>query len=339
MRFTNEIGIDLGTANTMVYLKGKGVVIDEPSVVAINTDTDEILAIGEAAKRMIGRTPSNIIAVRPLRDGVISNYDVTERMLKYFIRKTCGYQKFSKPRIMISVPSGVTEVEKRAVTEAATQAGGKAVYLIEEPVAAAIGSGIDIAKPGGVMVIDIGGGTTDVAVISLGGIVTSKLLKIAGDNFDDAIIKHIRKAYNIAIGERTAEEIKMTLGCAVPREDIIAREFSGRDLLTGLPKVFETSSGEIMEALDESIQIICGAIHEVLEQTPPELSADICDAGIIINGGGALLYGIDKRIEGNLGIKVTIAEEPKACVALGTGKSLESVDILEKKIINQKRSY
>ncbi len=323
----------------MVYLKGKGVVIDEPSVVAINTDTDEILAIGEEAKKMIGRTPSNIIAVRPLRDGVISNYDVTERMLKYFIRKTCGYQKFSKPRIMISVPSGVTEVERRAVTEAATQAGGKAVYLIEEPVAAAIGSGIDIAKPGGVMVIDIGGGTTDVAVISLGGIVSSKLLKIAGDDFDDAIIRYIRKTYNISIGERTAEEIKMTLGCAYPREDIVVREFSGRDLLTGLPKKFEISSVEIMEALDESMQVICNAIHEVLEQTPPELSADISETGIVINGGGALLYGIDKRIEENIGIKVTIAEEPKACVARGTGKSLESVDILEKKIIKQKRSY
>lgn len=339
MGFTNEIGIDLGTANIMVYLKGKGVIIDEPSVVAINTDTDEILAIGEAAKKMIGRTPGNIVAVRPLRDGVISNYDVTERMLKYFIRKTCGFQKFHKPRIMISVPSGVTEVEKRAVTEAATHAGGKAVYLIEEPVAAAIGSGIDIAKPGGVMVIDIGGGTTDIAVISLGGIVTSKLLKIAGDNFDDAIIKHIRKIYNISIGERTAEEIKMTIGCAYPREDVIVKEFSGRDLMTGLPSKFEVSSAEIMEALDESIQIICGAIHEVLEQTPPELSADISENGIIMNGGGALLYGIERRIEESLGIKVKIAEDPKACVALGTGKSLESIDALERKIIKQKRSY
>jgi len=337
--FTNEVGIDLGTANILVYLKGKGVVVDEPSVVAINTDTDEILAIGEEAKQMIGRTPENIIAIRPLRDGVISNYDVTERMLKYFIRKTCGYNRFSKPKIMISVPSGVTEVEKRAVTEAATQAGGKEVYLIEEPVAAAIGAGIDIAKPGGIMVIDIGGGTTDVAVISLGGIVTSKLLKIAGDNFDEAIIKYIRKEYNISIGERTAEEIKMTLGCAYQREDVVVKEFSGRDLMTGLPKKIEITSTEISEALNESILIICGAIREVLEQTPPELSADICESGIVINGGGALLYGIDKRIEQHIGIKVTIAEEPKSCVVLGTGKSLESVNTLERKLFNQKRSY
>ena len=338
MGFTNEVGIDLGTANVLVYLKGKGVVIDEPSVVAINTDTDEIIAIGEEAKLMIGRTPDNIVAVRPLRDGVISNYDVTERMLKYFIKKTCGYKKFSKPRIMVSVPSGVTEVEKRAIIEAATQAGGKAVYLIEEPVAAAIGAGIDITIPGGVMVIDIGGGTTDVAVISLGGIVTSKLLKIAGDNFDEAIIKYIRKEYNLYIGERTAEEIKMTLGSAYKREDVIIKEFRGRDLVTGLPKSVNITSTEILGALDESIQIICGAIHEVLEQTPPELSADISTNGIVVNGGGALLYGIDKRIEENIGIKVTIAVDPKSCVAIGTGKALDSIDILEKNKINQKRS-
>ena len=339
MGFANEVGIDLGTANILVYLKGKGVVIDEPSVVAINNDTDEILAIGEEAKLMIGRTPGNIAAVRPLRDGVISNYGITERMLKHFINKTCGYKRFSKPRIMVSVPSGVTEVEKRAIIEAATQAGGKAVYLIEEPVAAAIGAGIDISKPGGVMVIDIGGGTTDVAVISLGGIVTSKLLKIAGDNFDEAIIKYIRKEYNLYIGERTAEEIKMTIGSAYKREDVVLKECRGRDLVTGLPKSVEITSTEILGALDESMQIICGAIHEVLEQTPPELSADISTTGIVIIGGGALLYGIDKRIEENIGIKVTIAEDPKSCVAIGTGKALDSINILEKNKTNQKRSY
>ncbi|MEL7655742.1 MAG: rod shape-determining protein MreB [Bacillota bacterium] len=339
MGFTNEVGIDLGTANILVYLKGKGVVINEPSVVAINTDTDEILAVGEEAKQMIGRTPGNIIAVRPLRDGVISNYDITERMLKYFIRKTCGSKRFSKPKIMISVPSGITEVEKRAIIEAATQAGGKAVYLIEEPVAAAIGAGIDITKPDGVMVIDIGGGTTDVAVISLGGIVTSKLLKTAGDNFDEAIIRYIRKEYNLSIGERTAEEIKMTLGSAYQREDVVLKGYSGRDLVTGLPKTVEVTSTEILGALDESIQIICGAIHEVLEQTPPELSADISSTGIVINGGGALLYGIDKRIEENTGIKVTIAEDPKSCVAIGTGKALDSIHALENNSINKKKSY
>lgn len=339
MRYTNEVGIDLGTANVLVYLKGKGVVINEPSVVAINTDTDEILAVGEEARQMIGRTPSNIIAIRPLRDGVISNYGVTERMLKYFIRKTCGNSKFLKPRIMVSVPSGVTEVEKRAVTEAATQAGGKAVYLIEEPVAAAIGAGLDIAKPDGVMIVDIGGGTTDVAVISLGGIVTRALVKVAGDNFDEAIIKYIRKQHNLYIGERTAEELKIALGSAYPREEVLVKDCRGRDLITGLPKSVEVTSTEMQEALDESMQIICAAVHDVLERTPPELSADISTTGIIVNGGGALLYGIDKRIEESTGIKVSIAEDPKSCVAIGTGKALDSIDVLENSQLNRKKSY
>ncbi|HVI42908.1 MAG TPA: rod shape-determining protein MreB, partial [Anaerovoracaceae bacterium] len=252
MRFINEVGIDLGTSNVLVYLKGKGVVINEPSVVAINTDTDEILAVGEDARQMLGRTPSNIIAVRPLRDGVISNYGVTERMIKYFIMKACGSNRFSKPRIIVSVPSGVTEVEKRAITEAATQAGGKAVYLIEEPVAAAVGAGLDIAKPDGVMIIDIGGGTTDIAVISLGGIVTSAFVKVAGDKFDEAIVKYVRKKHNLYIGELTAEEIKMTLGSAYQREGEVVKEYSGRDLLTGLPKSIIVTSTEILGALDES---------------------------------------------------------------------------------------
>ena len=338
MRFTNEVGIDLGTSNVLVYLKGKGVVINEPSVVAINTDTDVILAVGEDARQMLGRTPSNIIAVRPLRDGVISNYGVTERMIKYFIMKACGSNKFSKPRIIISVPSGVTEVEKRAITEAATQAGGKAVYLIEEPVAAAIGAGLDIAKPDGVMIIDIGGGTTDIAVISLGGIVTSVFVKVAGDKFDEAIVKYVRKKHNLYIGELTAEEIKMTLDSAYQREEVV-KEYSGRDLLTGLPKSIMITSTEILEALDESLQIICGAIREVLERTPPELSADISTSGIVITGGGALLYGIDKRIEKSTGIKVTIAEDPKSCVAIGTGKALDFNNTLEKNQLNRKRPY
>ncbi|MBR0596917.1 rod shape-determining protein [Sinanaerobacter chloroacetimidivorans] len=339
MGFTNDVGIDLGTANILVYLKGKGVVINEPSVVAINSDTDDILAVGEEARQMLGRTPGNIITVRPLRDGVISNYSITERMLKYYIRKICGNSRFSKPRIIVSVPSGVTEVDKKAIKEAATQAGGKAVYLIEEPVAAAMGAGIDIAKPDGVMIIDIGGGTTDVAVISLGGIVTSTLVKVAGDNFDEAIMKYIRKEHNLCIGERTAEEIKMSLGCAYQREEEIVKECKGRDLVSGLPKSVNITSAEIREALEESVQVICGAVHEVLERTPPELSADINDRGIVISGGGALLYGIDKRIEKSTGIKVVVADDPKSCVAMGTGKALNSIHVLEKNQLNQRREF
>ena len=250
MGFANEVGIDLGTANVLVYIKGKGIVLNEPSVVAINNDTDEILAVGEEARQMLGRTPANIIAIRPLRDGVVSDYDITERMLKYFIRKTCGSGRFFKPRIMVCVPSGVTEVEKRAVREAAEQAGGKDVFLMEEPVAAAIGAGLDISKPDGVMVIDIGGGTTDIAVISLGGIVASSSVKMAGDKFDEAIVKYMRKAHKLYIGERTAEELKLTIGTAFPREENITKECRGRDLVTGLPKSVEVSSEEIMEALE-----------------------------------------------------------------------------------------
>lgn len=337
--FTDEVGIDLGTANVLVYIKGKGVVLDEPSVVAINRDTNDILAVGEEARQMLGRTPSNIIAVRPLRDGVISDYDVTERMLKYFIRKTCGNSRFFKPRIMVCVPSGVTEVEKRAVREAATQAGGKAVYLMEEPVAAAIGAGLDISKPDGVMIIDIGGGTTDVAVISLGGIVTSTSVKVAGDKFDESIIKYMRKEHKLYIGERTAEEMKMTIGTAYPREEVVVKECRGRDLVTGLPKSIEITSKEMMEALEEPLQVICEVAHGVLERTPPELSADISNGGIVLTGGGALLHGIDKRIEEHTGIKVRIAEDPKSCVAVGTGKALNSIDAIENNQMNKRRQY
>ena len=297
MGFASEVGIDLGTANVLVYIKGKGIVLNEPSVVAINNDTDEILAVGEEARQMLGRTPANIVAVRPLRDGVISDYDITERMLKYFIRKTCGTGRFFKPKIMVCVPSGVTEVEKRAVREAATQAGGKDVYLMEEPVAAAIGAGIDISKPDGIMVIDIGGGTTDIAVISLGGIVASTSVKIAGDKFDEAIIKYMRKNHKLYIGERTAEELKLTIGTAFPREETVTKECRGRDLVTGLPKSVDVTSEEMMDALEEPLYAITEAVHNVLERTPPELAADISNSGIIITGGGALLYGIDKRIE------------------------------------------
>ena len=338
MGFTDEVGIDLGTANVLVYIKGKGVVLEEPSVVAINRDTNEIVAVGEEARQMLGRTPSNIVAVRPLRDGVISDYDVTERMLKYFIRKTCGSGRFFKPRIMVCVPSGVTEVEKRAVREAATQAGGKSVYLMEEPVAAAIGAGLDISKPNGVMIIDIGGGTTDVAVIALGGIVASNSVKIAGDKFDEAIIKYMRKEHKLYIGERTAEEMKMTIGTAYPREQIVVQECRGRDLVSGLPKSIEITSKQMMEALEEPLQAICETVHGVLERTPPELAADIGNSGIVLTGGGALLHGIDKRIQERTGIPVRIADDPKKCVAIGTGKALNSIDMLENNNLNKRRN-
>ena len=339
MGFASEVGIDLGTANVLVYIKGKGIMLNEPSVVAINNDTDEILAVGEEARQMLGRTPANIVAVRPLRDGVISDYDITERMLKYFIRKTCGSGRFFKPKIMVCVPSGVTEVEKRAVREAATQAGGKDVYLMEEPVAAAIGAGIDIAKPDGVMVIDIGGGTTDIAVISLGGIVASTSVKIAGDKFDEAIIKYMRKAHKLYIGERTAEELKVTIGTAFPRDEVVTKECRGRDLVTGLPKSVDVTSDEMMDALEEPLYAITEAVHNVLERTPPELAADISNSGIIITGGGALLYGIDRRIEERTGIKVIIAEDPKSCVAIGTGKALDELEKLEGNSLNRRAPY
>lgn len=339
MAFSTEVGIDLGTANVLAYIKGKGVVLEEPSVVAINKDTDEIVAVGEEARQMLGRTPSNIIAVRPLRDGVISNYDVTERMLKYFIRRACGTGGFFKHKIMVCVPSGVTEVEKRAVKEAATQAGGKFVYLMEEPVAAAIGAGLDIAKPNGVMVIDLGGGTADVAVIALGGIVTSNSVKVAGDKFDEAIIKYMRKEHKLYIGERTAEEMKMTIGTAYPREHVEVQECRGRDLVTGLPKSIEITSKQMMEALEEPLQIICETVHGVLERTPPELAADISNSNIILTGGGALLHGIDRRISERVGIPVIIADDPKSCVAIGTGKAMYSLDMLEQNRLNRRKSF
>ncbi|MEG0829832.1 MAG: rod shape-determining protein MreB [Anaerovoracaceae bacterium] len=339
MGFTEEVGIDLGTANVLVYIKGKGIVLNEPSVVAINRDTDQILAVGEEARQMIGRTPANIVAVRPLKEGVISDYDMTERMLKYFIKKACGTGKFFRPKLMVCVPSGVTEVEKRAVREAAIQAGGKSVYLMEEPIAAAIGAGIDISKPDGVMVIDIGGGTTDIAVISLGGIVTSISEKIGGDKFDDYIIKYMRKQHNLYVGERTSEEIKMEIGTAFPREEEISVTCRGRDLITGLPKTIQVNSGEIMDALDEPLTTICESVHSVLEKTPPELAADISSAGIMLTGGGSYLWGIDRRITERTGIKVTIAEDAKSCVAIGTGEALDSLETISRNQLNRRESY
>lgn len=339
MAFASEVGIDLGTANVLIYIQGKGIVLNEPSVVALNKDTGEVLAVGEDARLMLGRTPSNIIAVRPLKDGVISDYDTTERMLKFFIRKTCGSGRFFKPRIMVCVPSGVTEVEKRAVSEAATMAGAKEVYLMEEPIAAAIGAGLDIMSPDGVMVIDIGGGTTDIAVISLGGIVTSASVKIAGDRFDDAIIKYMRKAHKLFIGERTAEQLKFNIGTAFPRDESVTMECRGRDMVSGLPVSVTVTSEEMYDALDEPLTTICEAVHSVLEKTPPEIAADISSSGIMLTGGGALLWGLDKRIEDKTKIKVRIAEEPKNCVAIGTGQALKHMDAISSNRMTNRQDF
>jgi rod shape-determining protein MreB len=324
MAVTSDIGIDLGTASVLVYVKGKGVVLKEPSVVAYDKDTDRIKAIGEEARLMLGRTPEKIVAVRPLRQGVISSYKITEKMLKYFIQKAVGKSFFGRrPRISVCVPSGATEVEKKAVEDATIQAGAKDVFVIEEPVAAAIGAGIDISRPCGNMVVDIGGGTTDVAVISLSGIVVSTSIKVAGDDFDDAIVRFMRKRHNLLIGERTAEEIKIKIGTCYKRPENITMDVRGRNLVTGLPKVVTISSDETEEALSEVTAQIVDAIHSVLERTPPELAADIADRGIVLTGGGSLLHGLEELIEENTGITTMIAEEPLNAVAIGTGKYIE----------------
>ncbi len=320
---SNDIGIDLGTASILVYIKGKGVVLKEPSVVAINRDMDEILAIGEEARLMIGRTPGNIIAVRPLRQGVISDYTMTEKMLKYFIKKAVGSRTLRKPRVAVCIPSGATEVEKRAVVGAAEAAGAREVSIIEEPVAAAIGAGIDILKACGTMIVDIGGGTADIAVISLGGTVVSASIKTAGDDFDEAIVKHMRKKHNLLIGERTAEEIKIDIGAAYRRPEMLTMEVRGRNLVTGLPKTIVVTSDETLEALQEPAMHIVDAIHSVLERTPPELAADVFDRGILLTGGGALLSGLDALIEEKTGIVTTIADDPLTAVAIGTGRYIE----------------
>ena len=318
-----DIGIDLGTASILVYVKGKGVVLKEPSVVAFDRDTNRIKAIGEEARLMLGRTPGTIVAVRPLRQGVISDYTVTEKMLKYFISKAVGKQRFRKPLISICVPSGVTEVERKAVEDAAFQAGARDVKIIEEPIAAAIGAGIDIARPCGNMIVDIGGGTSDIAVISLGGTVVSTSIKIAGDDFDDAIVRYMRKKHNLLIGERTAEDIKIRIGSAFPRPEVEEVDVRGRNLVTGLPKTITVTSKETEEALhDTTIQIV-DAVHSVLEKTPPELAADIADRGIVLTGGGSLLYGLEELIESKTGITTMTAEEPMTAVAIGTGKYVE----------------
>ena len=318
-----DIGIDLGTASILVYVKGKGVVLKEPSVVAFDRDTNRIKAIGEEARLMLGRTPGNIVAVRPLRQGVISDYTVTEKMLKYFIQKAVGKQRFRKPLISICVPSQVTEVERKAVEDAAFQAGARDVKIIEEPIAAAIGAGIDIARPCGNMIVDIGGGTSDIAVISLGGTVVSASIKIAGDDFDDAIVRYMRKKHNLLIGERTAEDIKIRIGSAYPRPESVTVDVRGRNLVTGLPKTVTVTSEETEEALKETTSQIVEAVHSVLERTPPELTADIAERGIVLTGGGALLRGLEELLESKTGINTMTAEDPMKCVAIGTGKFVE----------------
>ena len=321
---SSDIGIDLGTASILVYVKGKGVVLKEPSVVAYDRDTEQIMAIGEEARLMLGRTPGNIVAVRPLRQGVISDYKTTEKMLKYFIQKAVGKSFFGRrPRISVCVPSGVTDVEKRAVEDATYQAGARDVYIIEEPVAAAIGAGIDISRPCGNMIVDIGGGTSDIAVISLDGVVVSSSIKVAGDDFDDAIVRCMRKRHNLLIGERSAEEIKINIGTCYKRPENISMDIRGRNLVTGLPKTVTVSSDETEEALREVTSQIVDAVHSVLERTPPELAADIADRGIVLTGGGALLHGLEDLIEENTGITTMTAEEPLTAVAIGTGKYIE----------------
>ena len=321
---SSDIGIDLGTASVLVYVKGKGVVLREPSVVAYDRDADRIKAIGEEARLMLGRTPGNIVAVRPLRHGVISDSTITEKMLKYFIQKAVGKSFFGRrPRISVCVPSGVTEVEKKAVEYATYQAGARDVYIIEEPVAAAIGAGIDISRPCGNMIVDIGGGTSDIAVISLEGTVVGTSIKVAGDDFDDAIVRFMRKRHNLLIGERTAEDIKINIGTCYKRPENITMDIRGRNLVTGLPKTVTVSSDETEEALREVTAQIVDAVHSDLEKTPPELAADIADRGIVLTGGGALLHGLEELIEENTGITTMTAEEPLTAVAIGTGKYIE----------------
>ena len=328
MSWTKDIGIDLGTASVLVYVKGKGVVLNEPSVVAMDKNTGKLLKVGAEAQAMLGRTPGNIVAIRPLREGVISDYDMTEKMLREFIRKVTGFQLF-KPRVLICVPSGITEVEERAVIDAGIQAGARKAYLIEEPVAAAIGAGIDITKPDGHMVVDIGGGTADIAVISLSGVVESASIKIAGDQLNEAIVKYMRRKHNLLVGERTAEDMKIKIGCVFPREEELTMDVKGRCLLTGLPRVVTVSSAEMLDAFEEPVERIVEAVHSVLERTPPELVADISTNGIMMTGGGSLVSGFDKLLSARTGIQTFIADDAISCVAIGTGKSLDELNNMQ----------
>ena len=336
MSWTKDIGIDLGTASVLVYVKGKGVVLNEPSVVAMDKNTGKLLKVGAEAQAMLGRTPGNIVAIRPLREGVISDYDMTEKMLREFILKVTGFQLF-KPRVLICVPSGITEVEERAVIDAGIQAGARKAYLIEEPVAAAIGAGIDIAKPDGHMIVDIGGGTADIAVISLSGVVESASIKIAGDQLNESIVKYMRRKHNLLVGERTAEDMKIKIGCVFPREEELTMDVKGRCLLTGLPRVVTVSSAEMMDAFEEPVERIVEAVHSVLERTPPELVADISTNGIMMTGGGSLVSGFDKLISARTGIQTFIADDAISCVAIGTGKSLDELNNMQDGTMNLSR--
>ena len=336
-KMTKDMGIDLGTANTLVYIKGQGIVVREPSVVAIIDDSKEVLAVGEEAKRMIGRTPGNIVAIRPMKDGVIADFDVTQSMLSYFIQKAAAKKGVVSPRIAICVPFGVTEVEKRAIEEAARTAGAKDAFLIEEPMAAAIGAGLRIEEPEGNMVVDIGGGTSEIAIISLGGIVTAKSIRLGGDELDEAIVNYVKKEYSLMIGERTAEDVKIRIGSAYKEGEEMEMEIRGRDLISGLPKTMQISSSEVRDALRDPVNSIVDGIKSTLEKTPPELASDIMENGIMLTGGGALLKGLDKLVKEETGMPVKIAENPLDCVAIGTGKSVEDQEIFEKVLMMNNR--
>jgi len=328
--FSNDMAIDLGTANTLIYIKGKGIVCSEPSVVAINNDTKEVLAVGNEAKSMLGRTPANIVAIRPMKDGVIANFEITEKMIRYFIQKVNQRKSLVRPRIIICVPSGGTQVEKRAVKDSAIQAGAREVYLIEEPMAAAIGAGLPIEEPCGNMIVDIGGGTTEIAVISLSGIVYSNSVRVGGDEMDEAIINYIKRKYNLLIGTYTSEQIKIKIGSAFELEESLSIEIKGRDLVNGIPKTIEITDAEIREAIEYAVSKIIEAVKVALEKTPPELSADIVDRGIVLTGGGALLKGLDKRLSSETGLPIIIADDPLTAVALGSGKALDELKLLKK---------
>ena len=332
-----DMAVDLGTANTLVYVRGRGIVLNEPSVVALNTSTGKVVAVGVEAKRMIGRTPGNIVAVRPLKDGVIADFDVTERMLRYFIQKIHKRRHFAKPRIIVAVPSGITGVEQRAVKEAGYQAGARRVYIIEEPMAAAIGSGLPVHEPTGNMVVDIGGGTTEVAVISLGGIVTSQSIRVGGDELDQAIITHAKKEYSLMLGERTSEEIKMAIGSANPLEDELHAEIRGRDLVSGLPKTIVISAEEVRKAIEEPVNAVVDAVKTTLDKCPPELSGDIMDRGIALTGGGALLRGLDERLRQETGMPILVVDNPLDSVVLGSGKCVEEFEALQQVLVPEPR--